>query len=85
MFISPAYIQKSIIERLKIISCSQCDLLRDSRQRWNPLKKKKPRKELSYRYQCNSDKCCGLVCVDYLTLNGAIIIDNEAIEILKES
>ena len=41
MHISPAYIQKSIIKRLKIKSCSQCDLLCDSRQRWNPSKKKK--------------------------------------------
>ena len=85
MHISPSYIEKSIIEHLKIISYNQCDLLRNNRQTWNALKKKKPRKELSYRYQCNSYKCCGLVCVDYLTLNGAIIIDNEATEILKES
>ena len=84
MFLSPAYIQKSIIERLKIKSCSQCDLLRDNRQTWKPLKKKKPRKELSYQYQCNSDKCCGLVRADYLTLNGAIIIGNEATEILEK-
>ena len=84
MHISPAYIQKSIIERLKIKSCSQCDLLRDNRQTWKPLKKKKPRKELSYRYQCNGDKCCGLVRADYLTLNSTIIIGNEATEILEE-
>ena len=48
------------------------------------MKKKKPIKELSYRYQYNSDKCCILVCSDYLTLNGAIIIGNEDTEILEE-
>ena len=45
MFISPAYIQKSIIERLKIKSCSKCDLLRNARETWNARKKNKPRNE----------------------------------------
>ena len=84
MYISSAYIQKSIMEHLKIKSYSKCDELRECHQIWNSLKKKKPRKELSYQYQCNSDKCCSLVCVDYLILNGAIIIGNEATEILEE-
>ena len=84
MFLSPAYIQKSIIERLKIITCDPCDKLRDSREGWKSLKKNKPRNHFIGRYKCSTEKCSGLVSAEYLELNGAIIEGIEATEILEE-
>ena len=84
MFISPAYIQKSIIERLKIKSCSKCDLLRNACETWNARKKNKPRKKCTGRYTCDLNKCCGLVSIEYLRINGCIINDYEVTEILDE-
>lgn len=83
-YLSPAYIDKTIIDRLKIKTCSKCDLLRDVRQKWKPWKRNKPRNQQSSLYKCDPEKCAGLVRSDYLIINGAIIIDNNATEILEE-
>ena len=84
MFISPSYIQKSIIECLKIKNCSKCDLLRNARETWNAQKKNKPRNECTGQYTCDLNKCCGLVSIEYLRINGCIINDYEVTEILDK-
>ena len=67
-YLSPAYIDKTIIDCLKIKTCSKCDLLRFDRQNWKPWKRNKPRNQQASQYKCDPEKCSGLVRSDYLKL-----------------
>ena len=84
LYLLPADIQQSIIDHLKIKTCSKCDLLRIDCQNWKPWKRNKTRNQQASQYKCDPEKCSRLVCPDYLKLNGVIIIDNDATEILEE-
>ena len=74
MYVSPIFIEQSIIARLKIKSCNECDRLRNDFHNWGPKKYQWKRSEFGYRYECNSKKCDGLVSSRYLVTNSCIVL-----------
>ena len=76
IFVSPAFIEKSICDRLHIKSCKRCDNLRYNFGLWKLWQRRRTREEIGDRYKCNPNKCAGLVDTTYLKLNNCNV-ENE--------
>ena len=69
MYVSPAFIDKSICNRLNIWSCKYCDNLRMDFSHWKLWQKRRTREQLGDRYRCNPKKCTGLIATSFLQKN----------------
>ena len=76
MFISPAYVEKTVIQRLKIACCNECDLTRQKFFTGTIETKRKCREDLGKKYECNLKKCIGLVNCVFLRDNECEVIGN---------
>ena len=66
MLVPPAYLDKPIIERVKIIYCHECNLASQKFFLGNIIAKIKCREELGKKHKRNGKKCAGLTNCDFL-------------------
>ena len=74
MFISPACMHKTIIQRLNITSCNECDMIREDFFTGKICSKRKSRDDYGKKYECKAKKCTGLVNSEFLKDNDCEVI-----------
>ena len=76
MFVSPAFIERSICDQLNIKSYKRCDNLCVHFVNWKLWQSWRTREEFGERYKCNPNKCICLIDTKYLKLNNCNV-ENE--------
>ena len=74
MFMSPAHVQKTIIQLLNIACCNECDMIREIFFTGNIETKRKSRDDFGKKHECKLKKCIGLVNSEFLRDNECEVI-----------